>query len=309
MGRPAWAIIGGTVRSRRLATLAAAVVCAPALLVAPGDATAQDAPTASPPAIAPFAQGARGRIVRRAAGQLGYRDGGHFCSRFGPCEPWCALFATWAWQRAGIPIGRLAFTGWIYDWAASNTYVLGRKATPKPGDAVLFGTGPASVHSSVHMGIVEDVYPGCLVTLEGDAAHRVLRLVVPLDHPTRIGEPGPIYAYASPLPRAGALRARPRAAVNRLRAPQLTAPARASRLTPTDIRLHATIRSLRAFQHMPYRAPGVTIGWYGVSPLGQVQVAVRSTGTLADAQAQWQAFLARFGDAGLAYAVSFYPSS
>lgn len=289
------------------------VLCAPALLGAPGDAAAQDVPTASPPAIGPFAQGVRGRIVRRAAGQLGYRDGGHFCSRFGPCEPWCALFATWAWQRAGIPIGRLAFTGWIYDWAARNTYVLGRKATPKPGDAILFGTGPASVHSSVHMGIVEDVYPGYLVTLEGDSAHRVLRLVVPLDRPTRIGEPGPIYAYASPLPRAGASASRAPRPAPRLSGGQLRAAIAgqdsAAGLTPTDLRLQATIRSLRAFQHMPYRAPGVTIGWFGVNAFGQVQVAVRSSGSQADAQAQWESFLARFGDAGLAYAVSFYPSS
>ena len=297
-------------RFRRLATLAAAALCAAALLIVPGEAAAQDAPTASPPpAIAPFAQGVRGRIVRRAASQLGYHDGGHFCSRFGPCEPWCALFATWAWQRAGVPIGRLAFTGWIYNWAASNTYVLGRKATAKPGDAVLFGTGPASVRSSVHMGIVEDVYPGWIVTLEGDSAHSVLRLVVPTAHPKTIGEPARIYAYASPLPRAGAARLRPRAAANRLRAPELAAAARASRLTPTDIRLQATIRSLRAFQHMPYRAPGVTIGWYGVNAFGQPEVAVESTGTLADAQAQWQAFLARYADAGLAYAVSFYPAT
>jgi hypothetical protein len=59
---------------------------------------------------------------------------------------------------------------------------------------------------------------------------------------------------------------------------------------------------------MPYRAPGLTIGWFGVNAFGQVQVAVESAGSLADAQSQWQSFLARFGDAGLAYAVSYYPT-
>ena len=53
----------------------------------------------------------------------------------------------------------------------------------------------------------------------------------------------------------------------------------------------------------------MTIDWFGVNAFGQVQVAVRSSGSQADAQAQWESFLARFGDAGLAYAVSFYPSS
>jgi hypothetical protein len=257
----------------------------------------------------------RGRIVRRAVTQLGYRDSGHFCNRFGPCEPWCSLFATWAWQGAGIGVGRLAFTGWMYDWAAANTYVLRPDATPQPGDAVLFGSGPASVQSSLHVGIVEDVYPGYLVTVEGDAAHRVLRMVVPVDDATQAGEAGPIYAYASPLPGRG--RGRSHAPVARPAAAQLggarlreaiDAQDHASGPTPTDLRLRATIRSLRAFQHMPYRAPGLTIGWYGVNPLGQVLVSVGSSGSLADAQSQWQAFLARFGDAGLRYAVSFYPA-
>jgi hypothetical protein len=287
----------------------AAVACALPLTIAPAGAAAQAPPAAiSPPAVSSFPSGVRGRIVRRAASQLGYRDRGHFCNRFGPCEAWCSLFATWAWQKAGIGIGRLAFTGWMYDWAALNTYVLRPGATPKPGDAVLFGTGPASVHSSVHAGIVEDVYPGYLVTIEGDSAHRVLRLVVPVDRPTRIGEPGPIYAYASPL--ADGIGSRARAPARRLTGAQLRAAIAgqdsASGLTPTDIRLRATIRSLRAFQHMPYRAPGLTIGWTGVNALGQVLVSVTSTGPLADAQSRWQAFLARFGDAGRAYVVSYY---
>jgi CHAP domain len=250
--------------------------------------------------------------VRRAVSQLGYRDTGHFCNRFGPCEVWCSLFATWAWQQAGIGIGRLPFTGSIYDWAALNTYVLRHEATPQPGDAALFGTGPASVHSSLHVGIVEDVYPGYIVTVEGDAAHRVLRFVVPVKHPKRVGEAGPIYAYASPLPGAGTSRSHARASAASLSGARLRAAIAgqdsAGGLTPTDLRLRTTIRSLRAFQHMPYRAPGLTIGWFGVNALGQVLVAVKSTGSPASARSEWQSFLLRYGDAGRAYAVSYYPS-
>ena len=36
---------------------------------------------------------------------------GLYCNPYGPCEEWCALFATWAWEQAGIPIPRYAFTG------------------------------------------------------------------------------------------------------------------------------------------------------------------------------------------------------
>ncbi len=28
---------------------------------------------------------------------------GQFCNPYGPCEEWCALFATWVWQQAGVP--------------------------------------------------------------------------------------------------------------------------------------------------------------------------------------------------------------
>jgi len=289
-----------------LATGTLALVPAAAPAVPPP----QTLPLSSAPKLAASAAGARGRIVRAAVSQLGYRDRGHFCSRFGPCEPWCALFSTWAWQRAGVPVARYPFTGTIYDWAVLNTHVLAPAATPRPGDVVLFGTGPRTVGTSLHVGIVEDVYPGYIVTVEGDSDHRVVRLVVPTGDPTRVGEPGRIYAYASPLrdapavPLAGARRA---AAARALRSSKLVEPAlRASRLTPTDLRLRKTLRSLRAFQHMPYRTAGVTIGWTGVDSLGEVNVAVISNGPLASAQAAWQSFLGRWGDPGVAYAVSYY---
>ena len=39
---------------------------------------------------------------------------GPYCNPYGPCEEWCALFATWVWRQAGIPIPSYAFTGDIY---------------------------------------------------------------------------------------------------------------------------------------------------------------------------------------------------
>ena len=44
---------------------------------------------------------------------------GSYCNPYGPCEQWCALFATWAWEQAGIPIPRYAFTGDMDGWAAA----------------------------------------------------------------------------------------------------------------------------------------------------------------------------------------------
>ena len=141
----------------------------------------------------------RQRILSVADQEIGYHDHGYYCTKFGPCETWCSLFVTWVWREAGVPVPSLAFTGYLYDWARHSTYVLGQRGVPEPGDAVLFGSGPWSVETSLHTGVVEAVYPGYLVTIEGDSWHGVRRYVVRLRDPQLVGEPGPIYAYASPL--------------------------------------------------------------------------------------------------------------
>jgi hypothetical protein len=109
-------------------------------------------------------------VVLIAASQVAPNpDAGHFCNPYGPCEPWCALFATWVWRQAGIHIPQLAFVGDVYDWAARYTHVLPASARPRPDDFVLYGTGPANVHTAVHMGVVTQVWPdGAIDTVEGD---------------------------------------------------------------------------------------------------------------------------------------------
>jgi hypothetical protein len=97
-------------------------------------------------------------------------DTGSFCNPYGPCEEWCALFATWAWRQAGIPIPSYAFVGYISSWAASHGALLPPTATPDPGDAVLYGTGPQNVYTAVHVGIVTQVWPdGAIDTVDGDS--------------------------------------------------------------------------------------------------------------------------------------------
>ncbi len=128
---------------------------------------------------------------------------GRFCNPYGPCEAWCALFATWVWQRAGVPIPSYPFTGSIFGWAATNTGVLPPNAAPVPGDAVLYGTGPSSTSTSVHVGLVMQVWPdGAIVTIEGDAGPAPsgsLAVVVngPYLPSQSVGSNGvPIYAFA-----------------------------------------------------------------------------------------------------------------
>jgi CHAP domain len=145
-------------------------------------------------------------IVDIAASQLGpSKDGGNYCNPYGPCEEWCALFATWVWESAGIRIPRYAFVGDVYLWARSHASVLPVTAKPAPGDLVLYGTGPQSVAASPHMGVVAQVWPdGEIDTVEGDAGPgpgdwtSVLVNGPYLPSQSFFANGMPIYAYAVP---------------------------------------------------------------------------------------------------------------
>ena len=146
----------------------------------------------------------RHRRRRRVPGaaRSGHR---YFCNPYGPCEEWCALFATWAWQQGGWRIPSYAFTGYIFDWAAATGACCRRRPSPVPGDAVLFGTGPASTATSVHVGIVAQVWPdGAIVTIEGDAgpgASGSLAVVINgpfLPSDSLVYNGFPVYAFAQP---------------------------------------------------------------------------------------------------------------
>jgi hypothetical protein len=112
-------------------------------------------------------------IVATAASQVGPDPsvgGGAYCNPYGPCEEWCALFATWVWRQQGVAIPQYPFTGSIDEWGAARGLDLAPTAVPSPGDAVLFGTGPSSTATSVHVGIVAQVWPnGAIISVEGDA--------------------------------------------------------------------------------------------------------------------------------------------
>jgi len=159
---------------------------------------------ANPPDPAPSQTAAT--IVAVAAGQVNADPvPGYFCNPYGPCEEWCALFASWVWQQAGVPIPSYAFTGDFYTWAAANTGVLPPDAVPLPGDAVLYGSGPWSVSTSVHMGLVAQVWPdGAVVTIEGDAGPAATgSLAVIINGPYLPGHSAgyngvPVYAFAQP---------------------------------------------------------------------------------------------------------------
>jgi hypothetical protein len=149
------------------------------------------------------------QIVRVAESQLGQGEQppGSNCTIYGPCEEWCSLFASWVWQHAGVPLpgstAEYGYSGSLYIWAKeSGGRILPATATPAPGDAVFYGSGPSE---SAHVGIVQHVYPdGRITTIEGNYANHVA-LVGPFlpAHATSEGETAPIYGYAQPPSVAG----------------------------------------------------------------------------------------------------------
>ncbi|HLX88676.1 MAG TPA: CHAP domain-containing protein [Acidimicrobiales bacterium] len=153
-----------------------------------------------------FAQG--GQVVAVAASQIGPNPDlsrGSYCNPYGPCEQWCALFATWVWQQVGIGIPQYAFTGKVFDWGQTSGVVLPGSARPAPGDAILFGTGPQNASTSVHVGIVAETWPdGAVVTVEGDSGPEPDgQDVTSIDGPFLPADAGfqlgmPVYAFVRP---------------------------------------------------------------------------------------------------------------
>jgi hypothetical protein len=148
------------------------------------------------------------QVAQVAAGQIGPDPDtaqGPYCNPYGPCEAWCSLFATWAWNQVGIGIPRYPFTGSVYDWAAARGEALAATATPEVGEGVMFGTGPQNASTSVHMGIITATWPdGAVITVEGDSGPEPDgQMAVTMDGPYLPGDADaeigmPVYALVRP---------------------------------------------------------------------------------------------------------------
>jgi len=176
---------------------------------------ASHAPLAQPVSAQPstgcvgviFVGGSEGRqrIVKVAESQVGQGEHppGSNCTRYGPCEEWCSLFAAWVWQHSGIdlpgPTASYAYSGALYTWAREHGgRVLPPTSTPVPGDLVFYGKGPSD---SAHVGVVVQVLAdGRIVTVEGNYADHVTRVgpFNPAEAVSAAGETAPIYGYAQP---------------------------------------------------------------------------------------------------------------
>jgi hypothetical protein len=129
------------------------------------------------------------RVLDRARGQLGYHEGPGNTNKYGPTGPWCANFATWVWQKSGVDIGILPFTGDVYDWGRERGLAYGKNDLDqaRPGDVLLFGTGPESTATSKHIGIVESVHGDRVTLIEGNSGDQVRRVTHTLSSATFYG--------------------------------------------------------------------------------------------------------------------------
>jgi len=87
--------------------------------------------------------------------------------------PWCAYFASWVAQQAGVPIGEagqgFGAVSSVADWGQrTGRFFTPGSQTPQPGDLIIWG--------GRHIGIVESVgLDGSINTIEGNSSNAVSR--------------------------------------------------------------------------------------------------------------------------------------
>ncbi|MHA6799332.1 CHAP domain-containing protein [Bounagaea algeriensis] len=122
----------------------------------------------------------RKRIVDNARAEIGTQESGDNVNPYSPQSvSWCALFTSQMWEDAGVDIDseQYAFTGDLYNDGQQHgtAYGADQLQQAKPGDVLLFGSGPSSPSTSKHIGIVESVDGNTVTTIEGNADDSVMR--------------------------------------------------------------------------------------------------------------------------------------
>jgi uncharacterized protein YraI len=143
--------------------------------------------------------GVRDRIVQVARGELGNTDKSRYGAPWN--HEWCQYFVNWVWANAGVPdmFSANGFTGDFYWWAADRGLLRDGTSGIQVGDAVLFGTGPSSPSTSLHVGIVVAVHgDGSIESIDGNYADAVARVGPYFPGSATTHEPGDVYAVVSP---------------------------------------------------------------------------------------------------------------
>jgi cell wall-associated NlpC family hydrolase len=133
--------------------------------------------------------GLAGKITKVARGELGYREGPGNRNKYGPAAAWCSSFASWVWRKSGVDIPITPFTGDMYHWGHRHgtAYDSHHLTNARPGDVLLFGTGPQNASTSKHIGIVESVHGNQVTLIEGNSSDQVQRVTHTLSSATFYG--------------------------------------------------------------------------------------------------------------------------
>ncbi len=175
---------------------------------------------AVPPLPSNTGSDVRSRIVAIARSQIGQSESprGSNCTKFGPCEAWCADFATWVWRQAGVAgIGRIAWVPDLPLWGRRHgSWKPGYRNNPQPGDMVIF--------SGLHVGLVERVTASTITIIAGNTSTNNVARRGPAS-PSNGYTMGPaaISGYVSPVPASVAARASAAAPLPRPTAAQMAA--------------------------------------------------------------------------------------
>jgi 3D (Asp-Asp-Asp) domain-containing protein/lysophospholipase L1-like esterase/surface antigen len=154
-----------------------------------------------------------GEIARRYLGKNGRTQP---FNEFEPAQvnySWCAWFVTNVWKLAGVAIDVSAGSNYPYTWGQQNATLFKhvgappRGPTPPLGSAIMYGSGPASTATSLHVNLVDKVNEdGTFMITSGNSdASRVVRqgpCRLTVSDPASLTGPGcdgrPVYAIATP---------------------------------------------------------------------------------------------------------------
>jgi hypothetical protein len=116
-------------------------------------------------------------VLRRAQSQLGIHEdppGSNICvytKWYGTTGPWCAMFLSWVFYYAGLPLPATTAKGFAYTPSGAAWFQRrGRwTRTPKAGHVVFFNWPGDGINRISHVGIVESVRAdGAVITIEGN---------------------------------------------------------------------------------------------------------------------------------------------
>lgn len=109
---------------------------------------------------------------------MGSNNAPPFTSAYGMTGAWCAMFVSFCFYEAGLPLRASSERGfaWVsggFDWMRAQGWNFTDPRDAAPGDLVAWNWDGGSYD---HIGLVESVRPDGLVTIEGNVGDRVQRL-------------------------------------------------------------------------------------------------------------------------------------